>query len=69
MKPTFRTFEPSSQFVGNTNVRTQVKRWVWQKGRGLYVEFKDGLTCKSDYTLNELLKAERVHETTEKCGD
>ena len=57
-----REFIPLSKYVGNTMVITKVKKWVWTKGHGLQVYYTDGLSCKSDYTLRELLRFEKVKE-------
>ena len=62
MKTQKRLFIPTSEYVGNTNVFTSVKQWIWKRGKGLFVEYYDGLKTKSDYTLPELLKTEKVRE-------
>lgn len=59
-----REFIPVSRFVGRTTVVTTIKRYFWTRSRGLYVEFKDGLKVKSDYTLPELLASGEVTEVS-----
>jgi len=47
----------------NTNKRSAVSHWVWTKGRGLRVVYRNGCNWKSEYTLPELLKSnERFRE-------
>ena len=49
-----RIFKPSKPD------KTLVEKWIWKEGHGLWVMFKDGLMCKSDWTLTELLKADHT---------
>ena len=51
MQKTIRVFRPSRK-------GTTVTRWIWKRGKGLTCEYYDGLTCKSEWTLTELLKAD-----------
>ena len=44
-------------FVPSKPGKTSVARWVWKKSKGLTCVYKDGLSCKSAWTLPELLKA------------
>ncbi len=57
-----RVFEPTSKFCKGTRIETRVKHWIWTKGRGLWVVYKDGIKCKSEYTLKELPLIESVRE-------
>ena len=59
-----RRFVPTSEYVGNTNIRTRISHYIWTRGAGLRVYFLDGLVGKSDYTLPELLASKEVRETT-----
>lgn len=58
-----RVFVPSKKYVLGTNIQTSVRRWTWTRRNGLRVEYSDGLTCRSDYSLPELLKIERPIES------
>jgi len=49
-----RTFLPSKPD------QTTVDHWIWRKGKGVTVVYKDGLKCKSDWNLRELLSADRT---------
>lgn len=40
---------------------TSIHHWEWTKRNGLRVVFTDGLSCKSGWTLPELLKADHRH--------
>ncbi len=53
---------------------TTVDHWEWKKGKGLSVFYKHGGTCKSEWTLKELLnadfpKGDGLPVVTEKRGD
>jgi len=61
-KQVCRTFVPVSQYCGNTTILTCINKWIWTRSRGLRVVYKDGLICKSEYTLKELFKGEKVKE-------
>lgn len=34
---------------------SKVSHWTWTKNKGLWVTFTDGTTCRSEYSLRELL--------------
>ena len=57
-----RIFKPSSKYCKGTRIEIVVKNWVWTKGKGLQVIYKDNIKCKSEYTLKKLLKYENVNE-------
>jgi hypothetical protein len=42
-----------------------IDRWEWTSGRGLMVTYTDGLKCRSDYTLLELLQPGRSEQPVE----
>lgn len=44
--------------------KTQVHHWEWTKSKGLWVVYTDGLACKSEYKLRELIEADH----TQGCG-
>lgn len=51
-----RVFKKTSQYAGlRASIISQIDRWEWTPGHGLRVFYLDGLSCKSDYTLPELL--------------
>ena len=57
-----RTFVPSTRFVGGTSVETKIDRWVCTSQRGVQVFYGDGLSCRSSYSLRELLAVEKPNE-------
>jgi len=58
-----RTFIPSSKYCGSSSVIHFVEKWVWTKGHGLKVLWKDGTWSKSDYkSLKELFAGEKIYE-------
>ena len=61
-KKTARTFKPRSAYVAGTSIRTQVAKYTWTRESGMRVTFTDGLECKSDYTLPQMLKLADVSE-------
>jgi len=38
---------------------TTVRYWVWSRSFGVRVVFKDGMESQSDWSLHELLRADR----------
>lgn len=40
-----------------TKPTTSIMQWVWREKSGLFVEYRGGYTCKSDWTLLEIKKA------------
>ncbi len=66
---TSRTFKKTSRYAGvNTSIPSAISHWTWTRSVGLRVTYTDGLSCKSDYTLAELLSTGRpegsIVETT-----
>ena len=58
-----RVFISTSKRIGNTSILTNIDKWVWTKGRGLQVVWKNGERWKSDYkNIKELFAGERVTE-------
>jgi hypothetical protein len=54
-----RIWKPNRRYVLNTTIPVSVKQWVWTPRKGLWVEYLNGLRCKSDYKLPEFLRALR----------
>ena len=50
-----RKFVPTSAFIGGTSIRTAVKHWQWTKGFGVRVTYEDGLECRSENSIYDLL--------------
>jgi len=48
-------------FIPSKPDKTKVRQWAWSKGHGLKVEYIDGLTMKSEWTLKELLAADHTY--------
>lgn len=57
-----RIFKPASIFIGRSNVRTQIRYWIWTKGKGVSVVFEDSTKFKSEYNLHDLLSIENPTE-------
>lgn len=47
-------------FVPTKRAFTLIDRWEYTKSRGLMCIYKDGLKCKSAWTLKELLNADHT---------
>lgn len=52
MSNTIRIFKPTRPN------ETEVEKWIYSKSKGLRVIYKDGLECKSGWTLRELTTAQ-----------
>lgn len=70
MRANVRTFEPVGPYVKGTTIPRSVRRWIWKRGKGLFVEWKNGTVSKSEYTLRQLTEGRGwreggIVETTE----
>uniref|UniRef100_A0A6M3JMQ6 Uncharacterized protein n=1 Tax=viral metagenome TaxID=1070528 RepID=A0A6M3JMQ6_9ZZZZ len=58
-----RIFRPTTKYIGNTGVERSVVKWIWTKGHGLKVYFKNGESYKSEYkSIKELKNCEKSIE-------